>query len=211
MGQDYRIVNVDTREMLALSNGKSNDKFNKKKIEGRLMELAYDKVVGNALLGMLAGAWKGNRVYVIGAYAGNASREAVYYAALSKAAEELGIEDNSLYTYADSCFALRCCEALGENCRFIYNHARRQYIDMNHCPISYFGKERWQDNCISPLILLLAMGNGFGSGGYWNRRNNALVGSWCDTASSIEITCKPLQNTAYKEFRPDFLEICRML
>ncbi len=66
------------------------------------------------------------------------------------------------------------------------------------------GQYTYGDLYINPLPLLIAMGNGRGGGDYGNPKNDDLVGTWCDSISSIEITKEPLDHLEYEEFHPDF-------
>lgn len=87
--------------------------------------------------------------------------------------------------------------------RFIYNHALKEYIDILHCPHCCDG-DNWMQRFISPLLLLIAMGNGRGGGDYYNYENEKLVGTWCDSISSVEITIEPKDELGYEEVHPDF-------
>jgi len=41
-------------------------------------------------------------------------------------------------------------------------------------------------------------------GDYYNYENEKLVGTWCDSISSVEITIEPKDELGYEEVHPDF-------
>lgn len=225
MGQCYHIINVDKRQQLLPSDYDNGLK---------LMEWSYDKNhMVLALMNLLCGEWKGDRVYVIGDYANLEYPDEVWAGTLSKLMEEF--DTDSLYNlsgdqflrilpdkdaagylplgedgYPDKASIAGCTKGLGY--RYIYNHATRHVIDTAKCPIEW----SWYDDDtgkggvtkVAPLPLLLAMGNGRGGGDYRNKGNANLVGSWCETSSSIEVTKEPMGSAAdYEEFAPDFTEL----
>lgn len=203
MGQYYKIVNVDKEEMLYPF------KFN---CGLKLMKWAYaNNPMVLALYNLLATSWKGDRVYVIGDYADFSVPSECWYKPLKALFYEKGIED--LYTYAAEYF-LDVSEYTDRenNCyQYIYNHALKVYIDLNKCPIEdakSFGKYSFVTfTRISPLPLLLAMGNGRGGGDFANCMNGfKYVGTWCNTVQSIEISKSILPVNGYTEFNPDFSE-----
>lgn len=50
------------------------------------------------------------------------------------------------------------------------------------------------------------MSIGRGGGDYHNYGNDKLVGSWCDSIASLEITIEPKDELGYEEVHPDFKE-----
>lgn len=74
---------------------------------------------------------------------------------------------------------------------------------MDHCSQCCDGTD-WRQGYIAPLPLLIAMGNGLGSGDYRGLPNDALVGSWCNSITAVEIKKEPDDCLEYKEFHPDF-------
>ena len=219
MGQYYKIINVDKKQTIYpfdYGNGL------------KLMEWSYDRNdIVLVLLNQLGNEWKGDRVYVVGDYAGTENPDESWCAALDSAQKELECE--SLYEISDEFTRVvpgqitSCCKhgkgptpiIIGSTedngYRYIYNHATRQVIDLKKCPIEW----TWFDDetkkvfatRIAPLPLLLAMGNGRGCGDYRQAENMKLVGSWCGTSASIEVTKEPLESARdYDEFAPDFTE-----
>ena len=77
------------------------------------------------------------------------------------------------------------------------------YIDLLHIPKSREDRLDY-DLFINPLPLLITMGNGRGGGDYGNYENEHLVGSWCDSIASVEITKEPKDELGYEEYHPDF-------
>lgn len=223
MGQYYKIVNVDKQEVLDpfdYGNG------------CKLTEWTYaDNDVVLALMNLIAGYWKGDRVCVLGDYAEPDNPLEVWYDTLLRYLE--GFPPESLYHISDDFFAhvmspvkLRQPgsatteefvkakvkgDITNHGYRYIYNHATKQVIDISKCPIEGV----WYDNesqqamvtQIAPLPLLLAMGNGRGGGDYHNEKNENLVGSWCETVQSVEVSRELIKGTEnYTEFAPDFTE-----
>lgn len=195
MGQYYKIINVDKKEFIKCF---------------KLCESSYigDEKI-NALMNRMTSDWKGDRIYVIGDYAYNVltdnETDNPCYKALKHLSEEFGTEN--IYDAADH-FAEEDCDDEDHGYRYVYNHATRQVIDLAKCPIdsvrydSETGLSRVYK--FSPLSLLLTIGNGYG-GGDFGGHSESLVGSWCDTVKSIEITDIPLEDcSSYSEFAPDF-------
>ena len=193
MGQYYTIVNMDKKEVLCIEG-----KF----IDGKLLEIAETASNSLAILNQLASPWKGDTVFVVGDYADLSDTEVTYFRALRTWTDKLHLTDD-LYGFARENFIKvdGCCENKGY--RFIYNHARKEYIDILHCPECCDGSD-WREGHIAPLPLLIAMGNGRGGGDYYSYDNDNLVGSWCDTITSVEITVEPMDELVYEEFHPDF-------
>ena len=222
MGQYYVIANVDKRQQMLpfdYDNGM------------KLLEWSYERNrMVMALMNLLSGEWKGDRVYVVGDYADLSVPDEPYCTALRKAMGELGIgDDDCLHSFAcekfrrvlpeeeikldwpfdDSSYAPPAdlkVSTEDRGYRYIYNHATRQVIDLKHCPIEEQSGESVMK--IAPLPLLLAMGNGRGGGDYQRGHTGyELVGSWCETVTSIEVTKEPLASASdYTEFAPDFTE-----
>lgn len=91
----------------------------------------------------------------------------------------------------------------------MYNHATKQVIDLAKCPIEDVWYSRELDICfvsrLSPLPLLITIGNGRGGGDLYNDPNK-LVGSWCDTIQQVEVRFGRIFGNNYTEFAPDFSE-----
>ena len=193
MGQYYTVANMDKKEVLCIEG-----KF----IGGKLLEIAETASDSLAILNQIAGPWKGDTVFVVGDYADLSDTKVTYFRALRTWTDKLHLTDD-LYGFARDNFTKvdGCTENKGY--RFIYNHARKEYIDILHCPECCDGSD-WREGHIAPLPLLIAMGNGRGGGDYYSYDNDKLVGSWCDTISSVEITVKPRDELGYEEFHPDF-------
>lgn len=215
MGQYYKIINVDKAQYLSpwdFDNG------------AKLMEWSY---VRNhmvlALLNLLAGEWAGDRVYVVGDYAEDDTPEEPCYEALHALTSELHLGELdeegypiSLYGYADENF-----ENVSENVstdlvgyRYIYNHERECYIDLENCPLEWDWYNRETGDAgfsrIAPLPLLIAMGNDRGGGDFHEGNNGyEYVGTWCSSVKNIEVTKELLTGEKYEcyvEFAPNFTE-----
>lgn len=212
MGQYYIVANIDKKEYMRSNGGV------------KLMEWSYNRndLILN-LMNKLANEWKGDRVYIVGDYALSSDRidkekqpaEKDYdYDILEKLEKELGIYNQkengyykTLYSFASDNFKeLGVKELNEEEYKYIYNHKRKEFIDLRHCPLAWLYKEKQKYNVvtIAPISLLLALGNGMGGGDYFGN-NNELVGKYITDIENLEITKEPL-NIGYKEFRPEFYE-----
>lgn len=223
MGQ-YIIANIDKREILD-----PND-FGRG-IE--LMEWSYtdDRTV-IAMTNLLNDRWKGDQVVVIGDYADDDDPNEPWYNTMTKLKKELNVRN--LYSWAcNSCVAIipsrKNCKKLGiklprpeptakdvvadiedHGFRYIINGATMQYVDLQKCPIEWAWYNPQTDSSditrISPLSLLLAIGNGRGGGDYCGRNGN-LVGSWCETSRSITVAKElPEGLNGFTELVPEFTE-----
>ncbi len=193
MGQYYLVANMDKQEVLTV-----NGRFPGMK----LLEIATNESNSLAILNLAATQWKGNHIYLVGDYADLLSKDEPFFNALRMWTDKLHITDN-LHDYVRDNFKKVDGDVSDKGYRFLYNHEKKIYLDLLHIPKSYESRFNY-DFYISPLPLLIAMGNGRGGGDYWNPENNNLVGSWCDSISSIEITRMPKDELGYKEFHPDF-------
>ena len=206
MGQYYKVINLDKKEYMRPEYGL------------KLMEWSYNRnsLILN-LMKKLANEWKGDRVYVVGDYAVSEDDDESYdYKKLVEIEKELGIykeEDSegysiSLYNYADDNFKkIPLKEIKNEEYKYIYNHNKKQFIDLEHCPLDWLYKsdnDKLIEVKIAPISLLLALGNGRGGGDYCSN-NLSLGGNYLEDVQNLEITKEPLDNN-YKEFRPEFYE-----
>lgn len=205
MGQYYKVINIDKKEYMRPDCGL------------KLMEWSYNlnPLILN-LMKKLANEWKGDRVFIVGDYAVANDRELDSYdrKTLEEIEKEIGIYNKkergyyiSLYGFVDDNFKEVELEKLEqEEYKYIYNHNKMEYIDLEHCPLAwlYEKAEKYNVVRIAPISLALALGNGMGGGDYWG--NNAeLVGMFLNDVRSLEITKEPL-NLDYKEVRPEFYE-----
>lgn len=215
MGQYYKIVNVDKKEFLepwSFNNG------------AKLTEWSYDRnPMVLAMMNLLAGDWKGDRVFVVGDYAEDDDVNEPCYETLRDLINELGIRDEVVDSYPDSVYkyATRNYEkvyfyTVDLGYRYIYNHALKQVIYLEKCPIEWTWLDKEEKKAyitkFAPLPLLLAMGNGRGGGDYYKGNNGfEYVGSWCSTVSDIEVTRETIEGIEYEEFAPDFTERKQMI
>lgn len=84
MGQYFLIANIDKWEY-----------FSARDLGGfvELMEWSYkDNECVNAMLSLMSGKWKGDRVYVVGDYAECDNPEDTFYNTLESVEEELGFK-----------------------------------------------------------------------------------------------------------------------
>ena len=221
MGQYFEIINVDKRQVICPHNYDNGLK---------LMEWAYDKnAVVMAMVNLMADAWKGDRVYVVGDYADNEDENEIWVSTYNEILTELHRPGDSKTCFEWEDFAHIMPDANLQNWqhrtvltaedkaditdyeyRYFYNHATKQVVDLEKCPVvwTYTDRKTGQEVPvrISPLALLLAMGNGRGGGDY-RGPHLELLGSWCATVQNIEITQEPIDACAnYEDFCPDFWE-----
>lgn len=213
MGQYYQIINMDKQEVL------HPDTFD---CGAKLTEWSFNENdFVQAFLWLMTTSWKGDRVYVIGDYAepNEYSDKDGYTGILRELIGELGIRDKRengypVTIYRETNQKFTPISPFPENFpfpdyRYIYNHEKKQMIDLLQCPVSYAYNHpithKETAETMAPLPLLMAMGNGQGGGDYWIKRNMKLVGSWADDSQHIEITEEPL-DLDYEVFRPDFTE-----
>lgn len=193
MGQYYILANMDKKEVLTIDG---------KLIIGKLLEISQTETESRAILNQIAGEWKGDTVFLVGDYADLSEENVTYFRALRKWTDKLHIV-KSLYGYVMENFRKVDGNADNMGYRFIYNHARKEYIDMLHC-LNVCDETDWGQGYIAPLPLLIAMGNGRGGGDYYNYENDNLVGTWCDSIASVEIITEPKDEFGYEEIHPDF-------
>lgn len=193
MGQYYTVANMNKKEVLCI-----DGKF----IGGKLLEISETQAECRAIINQIAGPWKGDTVFLVGDYADLSETDVPYFRALRTWTDKLHLV-RCLYDHARENFTK--VDGDTEDCgyRFIYNHARKEYIDILHCPECCDGTD-WRQGYIEPLPLLIAMGNGRGGGDYYSYDDDKYVGSWCDTISSVEITAEPMDELGYEEIHPDF-------
>ena len=172
MGQYYKVVNIDKKEYMYSDGGI------------KLMEWSYNRnpLVLN-IMKKLANEWKGDRVFVVGDYALSGDRidrdnnEKDYdYDLLEKIEKELDIYDRedggypiTIYHFADKNYQeIKLENIKDEEYKYIYNHKRKEFINLDHCPLAWLYKEKnnYVQVKIAPISLLLALGNGMGGGVY---------------------------------------------
>lgn len=199
MGQYYLVANVDKQEYMECNH------FLK------LMEWSYNR---NELVltmeKLMTNRWKGDRIYVIGDYAGS-EEGCAHSEVLRELEKELLKEQAGISLYGHICnhFKKIKCTNNRTNYRYIFNHNTKSYVDMEHCPLNtmlgaFKDHDKWYHATIAPLPLLLALGNGLGGGDYYGN-NDHLVGAWARDSDKIEI-CEELKFPEYRELQPDFYE-----
>lgn len=194
MGSYNMIVNLDKKESLSPHDFGSGAK---------MAEWSYHQTpLVRALHNLLAGPWKGDRVYVVASHL--PKDDGSYSGELAAARKELGIK--SLYRFAcDECRNLQPDEVDTEDhgLRYIYNHELEVFLDLAHCPVNL--------DDIAPLPLLIAPG---GSDFDFDvadedaaEKMEEAEAWWIDSVRSIEIRKEPLEDVDYEEFRPNFTEM----
>ena len=180
MGIYYTIINVDKKEAVS----PHDFKYGAKMAEWCYH---YDKPV-LALHNLLAGRWKGDRVYVFADDLGDVDDE--YSDELNYARKVFGMR-NVASSANKQCKRLQPDEVDTEDhgLRYIYNHELKEFIDLKHCPNDH--------EYIAPLPLLISIGHDAPGGGNFDFEDDEdmedAVGSWCDSVQSIEIRKEPLE------------------
>ena len=155
-----------------------------------------------ALHNLLAGRWKGDRVYAV-AHDARSGWELPGNEELCADMAQNGFKDlcgYTVYCYTDALDGGKGCDFSDQGLRYVYNHAHKVFIDLEHCP-------RDGGKAAMPLPLLLAIGNRGDVEGDYPAGGNGFehVGAWCATARSIELSREPLPGVDYVEFQPGFL------
>lgn len=198
MGQYYRIVNFDKKEFLYSWDYGCGSK---------LMEFSYigDDLKSNefvgALINLLQDSWKNDRVLVVGDYSNvDYAKKVLPEKAdfISSLYDEFGLDKNESFYYCDEELNFKKVTDVKSKKakRYLINNKTKEYIDLKHLPIewSYEDEKGVYYTSIFPLMLLIAFGNGLGSGDYRGEECSD-IGSWCDSSDGIEFV-----NTVPKGF-----------
>lgn len=195
MGQYYTFVNMDKKERLYSHSFESGLK---------LMESCY---VGNdymeAISHLLAGPWKGDRVFYCGDYAWDDPSGSA-----GERLHELAKQDP--YEFAEKCedISTRFAACKGrtrlesfetesgghgfrsvplegsfdiepEHYRYVVNESKGVFVDREKAPVAWVWAEGKDFGIVrtDPMPLFMAIGNGLGGGDYWGP-NEGQIGSW---------------------------------
>lgn len=202
MGQYYRIVNFDKKEFL------SSWDYG---CDPQLMEFSYigDDLKSNefvgALINLLQDSWKNDRVLVVGDYSNvDYAKEKLPEKAdfISSLYDEFCLDKNESFYYCDEELNFKKVTDVKSKKakRYLINNKTKEYIDLKHLPIewSYEDEKGVHYTSIFPLTLLIAFGNGLGSGDY-KGNNFGYVSSWCDSSRYIDFV---------NEIPKDFKGLC---
>lgn len=228
MGQSYKIVNVDKKEVIEPCSG------------SKLMEWSYSYAdMVQSFIHLLLNDWKYDRCFVVGDYAISSDiDEEPIYSVLENLEKELNIYQNFFGEY--SCTIYNLADENSDYVKlsndipkfkeiekvtiplddavvngYFYNHKQKVFVDLSHCPTQWYFSDKKNKkayrNCISPISLLLTLGNGMGSGDFRNENQDYLIGFWTEdmleNGENIEFSITPLDNTSdYEEFIPNFVE-----
>ena len=191
-GRYYELINVDKGKYLGCY-----------LLDMRKLAAPHNNCL-RALHNLLAKRWKGDRVYAV-AYDARAGWDMPGNEDLCADLAQSGYKELCGYTinyYTDALDDNKGCDFSNRGLRYIYNHALKVFIDLEHCP-------RDGGTAAMPLPLLLAIGNRGDVEGDYPAGGDGFehVGAWCATARSIELSKKPLPGVDYAEFRPNFLPV----
>lgn len=197
MGQYYTIANLDKK--LRIDNWKYGCGV-------KLLEFAYTECdIVTILAKLMAKEWKGDRIVVCGDYINSCdnyvSNSKKFMPKVEEWARELETDVDNFYDKIRGFKTIKKMKPPKTRFRYVVNDVTKEYVDINNCPIEYYffrdAEHYIEENKISPLIMLLAMGNGLGGGDL--NVNNDKVGMWaCDTGSVYPAKKKPEGYTELK-------------
>lgn len=166
MGQYYKFVNIDKKEVCERNRGMM-----------KLMEHSYlANEYCRDILYLLSEDWKGDRIIHVGDYAepndGTTTQKII-----DKLQKEL--ETKSIYTDAENFEEKTINEKIPE-VRYVYNYDKKEYIDLLRQPVQWLciDKNKIYTAKINSFALLIACGNGLGGGDYREYVNHEKIGSW---------------------------------
>ena len=200
MSQRFLVANVSKHEVLDIGDPAGLP----------LMSMVWlDSFPSRALLTLMNEEWKGDKVCLLGEYA-----------SLTKSFR-FDNSDKFIFGFADE-FSPKWLSSPYEYARlaytpkilykrdlvkfgYIYNVKTNQRIELRECFVSEFDGNRMF--VINPLMLLLAAGNGLGSGdyGYLVTGSSNFVGDWLDSSTGV-YTSKACLYSGFRLFSPDFAE-----
>ena len=186
MGQYYRFVNVDKKEI-----------SDRNRHGYKLMEHSYvANNYCNDTLRLLSNEWKGDRVIHVGDYAESTDKSTTANI-IDKISKEFGI-NHTIYSYSEGFNNVESSN--NDNIRYVYNLDKKEYVDLFKQPIQNFWFDK-NDNTISSckvnsFALLIGCGNEQGGGDYYYQ-NKKYVGSWA--GDRFVSSTKPLNE--YKNFK----------
>lgn len=186
MGQYFKFINFDKKEMLSLYDYDNLAKVMEHSYQGNKFMYAAETLIKNR--------WKGDRVLYIGDYVDEYYEDTKVKDTLVELLKETNPPKNNLYWLEYSPAQLNLTNNDFTPTRFIYNHKTKEYIDLKTQPIQWSGFDK-SDNCIygtkiHPLSILLCASNG--SGGSYYGTNMEYVGSWVNSIGKIEISDTPI-------------------
>ena len=196
MGQYHQFMNFDKKEVI------EPPSFRK------LTEWSYQ--LNDYLLDveeLLKTRWKNDKVLVIGDYVSDFYENSPHSKMLKSILKSNWLYHNiTIYNYPYKRISVKRKNKIPT--RYIYNHNRKQYIDLKQQPIQYVVFEK-DDNCIygskfHPLSLLLSCCNGAGGGDYFGK-DAQYIGLWCEDTKQLELSDN-LLDLNYSEFTPKFDE-----
>ena len=203
MGQYYCAVNLDSKEVLYPLNGLKLTEHS------YIAENGYANSYISKLSQLMMGPWKGQRVYIVGDYYDTDDDD---YPRPENILEDYPeLSNATLYSYAAKNFeVIRYGREEMREFRipqYLCNSITKQYIDLRDLPAEW--TSTYPDDVekrfgFFPLTLLLALGNGLGSGDYY-AKNVELIGSWVPVTRGVFFSEEIPDG--YEEFRPDFTEV----
>ncbi len=174
MGQYYKAVSLDTKQFIS--------PFGAKLMEHSWVGNSYMRHVESLL--SPGGSWYKTRIV----WAGDYGDEGLFVPE--------GQEEETLYSYVYDNFSEQVPASVdGPEIRYIVNHSKNVYIDMEEVPNLPSVDSSWK---IHPLSILTSSGNGRGGGDYRDD-DDTNVGSWAGDVISTEFV-EPIDMEKYTEF-----------
>lgn len=196
MGQYFDLINFDKKAILKLPSQSLN----------KLREYYNNKKIQDALITKLVDDWKGDTVVLLGDYADEAQEDTTTHKSIHLLREKYGLSE-CVQDWAEELVRKRGCfnnesiveitsDEILEEYHYIYNHKLKQYINLSKYPIG-------EKSSSAPLLLLIALGNGYGGGDITDVCDEEMIGSWVDSVSFITVE-NELLTGEYIEIKPRF-------
>lgn len=189
MGQYHQFMNFDKKQILANSAPR------------KLTEWSYQ---GNTYLlqleELMKTTWKGDNILCIGDYVDEFYDNSKHSALLNQIREDnKDLNTENIYFYPYKEINVKVKNKIPS--RYIYNHAKKIFIDLKKQPIQWMGYDESKNiiygTKFHPLSLLLSCSNGAGGGDY-KSINYQSIGDWAYDSKKLELSDFPL-NLNYVE------------
>lgn len=203
MGQYFKFVNFDKKEMISPYDYDNLAKVMEHSYQGNKFLAAAEKLIRTD--------WKGDRVLYIGDYVDEYYNEPKFRDVLSQLVKEVKQAnlfeeetDENLYFVKFKEIKIEINEKDFTPTRYIYNTKTQEYIDLKKQPIQWSGYDEGKiyGTKIHPLSILLCASNG--AGGSYYGKNMKYVGHWVNSSKGIKFSDKIPK--AYKELSVIFDE-----
>ena len=184
MGQYFKFVNFDKKEMISPYDYDNVAKVMEHSYQGNKFLAAAEKLIKTD--------WAGDRVLYLGDYVDEYYNEPKMKEVLSQLVKEVRKEKLFEEKPKENLYFVKFKEIkipISQNdlipSRFIYNDKTQEYIDLKKQTIQWAGCDKGEiyGVKIHPLSIMLCASNG--SGGSYYGKNMELVGNWVNSLGSI--------------------------